>query len=711
MTPSLRSSWSPAVLCLATLAAAAEPPLHYPPARKADVVDDYFGTRVPDPYRWLEDADSEETARWVEANNALTRSYLRGPRREAIARRLTELYDYPRTSAPVKEGNRYFFKRNSGLQDQSVLFVREGLAGPERVLLDPNRLSADGTVALTSYAPSRDGARLGYSLSRGGSDRQEIYVRDVATGKDLADTILWAKFTSLAWTPDGSGFYYTRFPRPGTVPPEDENYRSQVYFHRLGDPQEKDALVFESPSRKEVIWIATLSRDGRYLVLTGSQGSSDKSEVHVLDRRAPGGRPEALFPGFEDAWTFVGAAEGRLFFLTDQGAPRWRIVAVDWAKGSRAPDVVVPEGPDKLDSALLAGGRLVVQSLKNASSRLSVHDLAGGTVRAIELPTLGTVTAMSGEADDPELFFEFTSFAYPTVPYRYDVPGGTLHPFEASKARVRGDDYEVEQVFYPSKDGTRVSMFVVRKKGLPRDGNRPTLLSAYGGFNVSLTPAFSVSKLFWLQEGGVYAMPNLRGGGEYGEAWHEAGMLDKKQNVFDDFVAAAEWLLASGYTRTSRLAIQGGSNGGLLVGAALVQRPDLFGAVVCQVPVADMLRYHLFTVGRFWIPEYGSAENPEQFPFLYRYSPYHNVREGAKYPPTLVTTADTDDRVAPGLAKKFAARLQAASGGDAPMLIRVETKAGHGGGKPVSKQIDEVADVYAFVFKALAVGDVATARR
>jgi prolyl oligopeptidase len=701
MTRSLRPWPALALAAAATLAAGADAKIDYPAARKADVVQDYFGTRVADPYRWLEDADLPETAKWVEANNAITEGYLAGPERESIRKRLTELYDYPRTSAPEKQGTRYFLKRNTGLQNQSVLFVREGLKGAERVLIDPNALSADGTVALTSYSATQDGALLGYSLSRSGSDRQEIYVRDVATGKDLADKILWAKFTNLSWTPDKSGFYYTRFPQPGTVPKEDENYFSKVYFHKLGDAQEKDALVFDSPERKELLWIASLSLDGRYLVITGFEGSSSKAEVWVLDRSSAAAKPEKLFAGFADAFTFVGAVDGRLFFLTDKGAPLWRIGVVDFAKGSRELKPAVAEGKNRIEEAFVVNRQLVVHRLHNASSEVAVHGLDGALVKTLTLPALGTVAFLTGDADDDEMFFEFTSFAYPTTPYRYDFKTGTLAAFEESRAKVRGGDYDVTQVWYPSKDGTKVSMFIVSRKGLTLDGNRPTMLSAYGGFNVSITPTFSASKLLWLERGGVYAVPNLRGGGEYGEAWHQAGMLEKKQNVFDDFIAAGEWLIANKYTRKERLVIQGGSNGGLLVGAAMVQRPDLFGAVVCQVPVADMLRYHLFTVGRFWIPEYGSADDAKQFPFLFRYSPYHNVKDGVAYPPTLVTTADTDDRVAPGLAKKFAARLQAANGGPNPMLIRVETKAGHGGGKPISKQIDEMADIYAFVYKAL----------
>ena len=673
----------------------------YPPAKQGAIVQDYGGVKVPDPYRWLENADDPDTVRWVDAENALTRSYVDGPRREAIKARVTALLDFPRVSVPEKQGPRYFFTRNSGLQNQSVLYVREGLDGPERVLLDPNALSADGTVALVGTAPTQDGALLGYSLSRSGSDRQEIYVRDVATGKDLPDKVL-AKFTGIVWTPDKTGFYYTRFPQPGSVPAGDENYFAKVYFHRLGESQDKDTLVFESPDRKEVIWGANLTLDGRYLILSGNEGSSDKSEVWIADRTGDG-KPALLFKGFADAWAYVGDADGRLFFMTDKGAPLWRLVAVDVAHGGREAAPVLAEGKERLESVSIVNKQIVVKRLKDASSRLLVHALDGREVATIALPALGTISSVTGEADDTEMFFDFTSFAYPSTPFRYDFKTGKTSEFAHVDAKVDASAYEVKQAWYPSKDGTKVPMFVVHKKGLALDGRRPTILYGYGGFNVNMTPSFSASRLYWLEQGGVYALANLRGGGEFGEAWHQAGMLDRKQNVFDDFIAAAEWLVKSGYTSRDRLAVQGGSNGGLLVGAVLTQRPDLFGAAVCQVPVADMLRYHLFTVGRFWIPEYGSADDPKQFAFLYTYSPYHNVREGTSYPPTLVTTADTDDRVAPGLAKKFAARLQAATGGEAPILIRVETKAGHGGGKPVSKQIDEIADIYAFLFRALTV--------
>ena len=709
-TPRFAAAAAIALMPLALVAANVDSRLAYPPARKAAVVDDYNGVKVQDPYRWLENADDPETAAWVEKENALTRSLLDRPEREAIKQRLTELFNYPRLSVPTRRGQRYFYSRNTGLQNQSVLFVREG-DGPERVLIDPNTLSADGTVALNSTMTTRDGSLLAYTLSRSGSDREEIYVRDVATGKDLDDKLLWAKFTSLTWTPDKTGLYYQRFPVPGTVPAGDENYFGKVYFHRLGDPQDKDALVFGHPD-KDVTFATDITRDGRYLVLTAFKGASPKTEIYVLDRMGASGEPHllAFTKGFADAWGFIGEDGGRFYFQTDKDAPLNRVVSVPAGVMSQAPVEVVAQGRDKLSYSAIVNHRLVLGRLKNASDRLFVHGLDGRLEKEITLPTLGSVGAWSGEADDEELFLGFTSFTFPSTPYRYSFKDAALAEFEKIKGTVDAAAYEVEQVWAPSKDGTKVSMFLVHKKGLARDGQRPTLLTGYGGFNIDMTPSYSSARFVWLERGGLLAVVNLRGGGEYGEAWHQAGMLEKKQNVFDDFIGAAEWLVKSGWTRSERLAIQGASNGGLLVGAAIVQRPELFGAAICQVPVADMLRYHLFTVGRYWIPEYGSAENPAQFPFLYKYSPYHNVKDGTRYPATLVTTADTDDRVAPGLAKKFAARLQEATAGDKPVLIRIETKAGHGAGKPISKQIDEQADIYTFLLWQLGAEREGTAK-
>ena len=683
----------------------------YPRAPLGNVVDDYHGTRVADPYRWLEDASATETASWVQEQNALTSRMVSTPARPDIARRLGELYDYSRLTAPIRRGGRYFFTLNTGLQNQAVLCVQDGLDGNRRVLLDPNLLSADGTVALTAMAPSHDGALVAYALSRNGSDRQEIYVKDVATAADRSDTVLWAKFTTPTWTSDSAGFYYTRFPRPGAVPVEHENYFARVYYHRLGEPQENDELIYERPDDPEIVLTVDISTDGRWVVLTAFKGSSDNSEVFAIDRLAGDRSPRPLFQGFGAAFTFADAAGDCLYFRTTHEAPRGRAIAVDvsaavpptMADGLVPFVEIVPEHADTLSTVTVIGGKLVTVVLHHASDRIRTYAIDGSNAGEIRLPGLGSLSGLTGRADDPELFLRFSSFIQPPTVYRTNVDVALLQPFgPAGNTAIDPTRFEVAQVWYPSQDGTRVSMFLVHRRGIAHDGKRPVFLTAYGGFNISMTPQFDPAHFLWLERDGVIAVPNLRGGGEYGEAWHHAGMFDRKQNVFDDFIAAAEWLIANDYTRPERLAIEGGSNGGLLVGAAMVQRPDLFGAVVCRVPVVDMLRYHLFTIGRFWISEYGSADEVQQFKYLFAYSPLHNVRDGTRYPPTLIATADTDDRVAPGMAKKFTARLQAATPASAgPILIRVETKAGHGAGKPVAKQIDEEADIFAFLFRYL----------
>jgi prolyl oligopeptidase len=685
----------------------------YPPARLADVVDDYHGTLVPDPYRWLEDADSPETVAWVEAQNALVRRVVDVPLRGRVVARLTALHDFPRTGAPERRGSRYFYSFHDGTANQPVLLVQEGLDGEPRVLLDPNTLSPDGTVALTAFSPSPDGLLVACALSHGGSDWQDLHVRDVATGTDRPDVLKWARFTTLSWRHDASGFFYTRFPEPGTVPPGDEHYGARVFFHRLGTPQEADRLVAERPDDREVITVASVSDDGRWLVLMGFKGASEKSEVSVVDLQAEPWLVRPLVTGFDASFVFADAVGSRLYFRTDLDALLGRVVAVDLARGIPSPgpagrvrfESVVGEQADTLSSLAVVGRRLVAVYLRNASDHVQLVELDGTPAGEVALPGLGALSGLTGRVDEPELFLRYSSFIEPPTVYRVDLASLARTRFgRAGSPLVDPGAYEISQVWYPSKDGTRISMFLVHRKDLVRDGLRPTLLTGYGGFNISLTPQFDPSLFLWLDVNGVVAVPNLRGGGEYGEAWHKAGMLERKQRVFDDFVAAAEWLIAERYTRPGRLAIEGGSNGGLLVGAAMVQRPELFGAVVCRVPVVDMLRYHRFTVGRFWIPEYGSADDPAQFPFLYAYSPLHHVRDGVAYPPTLITTADTDDRVAPGMAKKFAARLQAAVRADAgPVLIRVETRAGHGAGKPVSKQIEEQADIFTFVSGSLSI--------
>ncbi|MDE3154218.1 MAG: S9 family peptidase [Acidobacteriota bacterium] len=677
----------------------------YPPARPLDLVDDYHGTPVPDPYRWLEEAEAPETVAWVAAENELTRSRLDGPAREALIPRLTALHRYARTSAPVRRGSRWFYTRNDGQQNQAVLLVREvHSTAPARALVDPNVISADGTTALTAFEPDDDGRRVVYGLSRNGSDRQELFVHDVDRGVDLDDRLLWAKFVSLAWLKDGSGFFYTRFPEPGTVPEEQENYFCRLCFHRLGDPQSADRVVHERPDDPMIVFEIDLTDDGRHLVVVARHGASDKSEVWIRDLHDPQDRLVPIFTGFEAAWHFVGSHDDRFFFITDAGAPLGRLVSVrptgpDFSSVEQVE--VVGESADRLSAGSVAGGQLVTVSMHDAADRMEVRSLDGTFERTIPLPEPGSILEFSGRAEDLDAFVQFTSFTRPPSVFRVGVSSGAVEEWDPLTLAIDPVAYETQQVWLTSKDGTRVPMFLVHRLGVTADGARPVLLGGYGGFNISLTPEFDPGAFVWLDRGGVMAVVNLRGGGEFGEAWHEAGMLARKQNVFDDFIAAAEWLVSSGWSRPDRIAIEGGSNGGLLVGAVMTQRPELFGAVVCRVPVADMLRYHLWTVGRFWIAEYGCADDPEQFRWLYAYSPYHNVRAGTAYPPTLVMTADTDDRVAPGMAKKFAARLQAATSSDAPVLIRVETRAGHGAGKSIARKIEEEADIYAFLFRYL----------
>ncbi len=674
---------------------------NYPPTRKSAIIDTFHGVTVADPYRWIEDASTEETKAWIDAQNVLTRSFLDGPVRDGLVKRLTELYDYPRTGVPARGGNRYFYSHNPGLLNQPVLCVQDGPDGTPRVLLDPNALSPDGTIALTVAAVNHQGTLVAYGLSWSGSDRQAIFIRDVDSGRDLGDRLQWVKFASIAWLKDATGFYYTRFPEPGTVADGDENYFNRVCFHRLGDPQERDALIFDRPGERETVFDVAISDDEHWVVITAFQGSSDKSEVYVLDRAHPNAPLRPLFTGFSAAYHFIQGDGNRLFFHTDDQAPRGRIIAIRPAEPGTRVEQVVAETGDKLSTALLVHGTLAVSYLHNASDRLRLFDLSGVRAGEIELPGIGSLTGVSGRPHDTELFFVFTSFTHAPASYRYDFEAGRLEPFKAAGDRIDSSAFTTTQVWYPSRDGTPISMFLVHRKDIEKDGRRPVLLTGYGGFNISLTPAFDPASFVLLERGGMVAVANLRGGGEYGEAWHQAGMFERKQNVFDDFLAAAEWLIANGYTTPAKLAIEGGSNGGLLTGAALVQRPELFGAVICRVPVADMLRYHRFTVGAFWVSEYGSADDPAQFPYLYRYSPYHNVQDGVAYPPALVMTADTDDRVFPGMAMKFAARLQEADADDTPILLRVEMKAGHGAGKPVSKMIEEDADIFAFLFRYL----------
>ena len=678
----------------------------YPPARKSDVVDDYHGTKVADPYRWLEDVDSPETHAWVEAENRVTFAYLEQiPERERIRKRLTALWDYPKYGAPFKKGGRYFFFKNSGLQNQAVLYTQRSLTGEPEVLLDPNALSADGTVALSILAFAEDGRTMVYGTSGSGSDWQEFRVRDVTTKQDKSDHLKWIKFSGAAWTHDGAGFFYSRYPEPaaGVDPLLDVNHNQKVYYHKLGTDQSADRLIYERPDHPDWGFGVEVSADGRYAVYTVWLGTDRRNRIYYQDLGAPNApKLDApvvrLLDAFDASYGFVGNNGPVFFFQTDNAAPRSRIVAVD----TRNPDArswreLVPQAADPIEGSQIVHNTFVIRYLHDAASVLRLFALDGRPAGDVKLPTLGSIASVTGEPKDDEMFYAFTSFLYPTTIFRHDFKTGQSSVFKAPEISFDASSYETVQVFYRSKDGTRAPLFLTYKKGLKRDGQNPTYLYAYGGFNVNMTPGFSIGVLAWLEMGGVYAQAVLRGGSEYGEEWHQAGMLERKQNVFDDFIAAAEYLIAEGYTSPPKLAIGGGSNGGLLIGAVLNQRPELFGAALPAVGVMDMLRFHKFTIGWAWVTEYGSADSVAQFPALYRYSPIHNMKPGTKYPPTLVTTADHDDRVVPGHSFKYAATLQATQAGPAPVLIRIETKAGHGAGKPTAKIIEEQTDRWAFL--------------
>jgi prolyl oligopeptidase len=677
--------------------------INYPAARKSDQVDDYHGVKVADPYRWLEDLDSEETRQWVEAENKLSFGFLAAvPARAALKERLTKLWNYEKYGVPLKEGNRYFYLRNSGLQNQSVLYTVTALDAPPQMILDPNTLSPDGTVAVSGVQVSPDGKLLAYSLSASGSDWQEWKVRDVETSTDLSDHLKWVKFSGVSWTRDGKGFFYSRYDEPKGDTLKATNYFQKVYFHKLGTPQTEDVLVYERPDQKDWLFGGVVSEDGNYLVITVYQGTDVKNRVYYKDLKAAESPVVKLLDDFDAAYTFVGNEGTRFWFQTDLQSPRGKVIEIDVSNAARSNwKVVVPEAKEALQTVSFVNHKFVLNYLKDAYTQVKIHDASGKFLTEIKFPDIGSAEGFGGKAKDKETFYSFTGFTTPTTIYRYDMVTGKSTVFRQPKVDLNPGDYETKQVFYTSRDGTKVPMFITHKKGLKLDGNNPTYLYGYGGFNVSLPPAFSVANLVWMEMGGVYAQPNLRGGGEYGEDWHQGGMKLKKQNVFDDFIAAAEWLIANKYTSTPKLAIGGGSNGGLLVGAAITQRPELFGAALPSVGVMDMLRFQKFTIGWAWVSDYGSSDNPEEFKALYAYSPLHNIKPGMKYPATLITTADHDDRVWPGHSFKFAATLQAAQGGDAPVLIRIETKAGHGAGKPTSKLIEEIADRWAFLVKTL----------
>lgn len=686
--------------------------LSYPQARMDDVVDDYHGKAVKDPYRWLEEPASAETQEWVAKQNQLTFKWLKEVEsREAFEARLNELWNYERYGVPYWKGKgkkrQYFYSKNDGLQNQAVLYRLKTLDGEPKVLIDPNTLSRDGTTALGATAISKDGKKIAYALQKSGSDWMEWHVRDVDSGEDLKDVIEWSKFAGASWTHDGKGFFYARYPEPEKGDEhESANYNHKIYYHRIGTPQSADQLVAEDKDDKEHGFDAHVTDDGKYVVIHVWKGTDRRNRIWVMkigNMKLPKRTPKVtkLLNDFDAAYTFVGNNGSTFYFQTDLDAPRGKLIAVDLKKPDRKNwKTIIEQGEDKLESVRMIGKGFLVQWLHSAHQRVSFHKMSGAKVRDIDLPTIGSAGGFYGEPDDMETFYAFTSFTYPTTIFHLDLKTGESKPYRQPKVAFEPSAFETKQVTVKSKDGTEVPMFVVHQKGLELNGTNPTLLYGYGGFNIPLTPGFKPELVAWLERGGVYAMPNLRGGGEFGEDWHRAGMLENKQNVFDDFAAAAKYLVAQKYTSKDKLGISGRSNGGLLVGASITQNPDLFGAAIAGVGVLDMLRYHRFTIGHAWVSEYGSAEEAEQFPFLFAYSPLHNAKP-ANYPPLLITTASTDDRVVPAHSYKFAATMQKAQQGEAPILIRIETKAGHGAGKPVAKVIEEKADEFSFLWRAL----------
>jgi len=686
----------------ATVSRAAEN--RYPATEHIGQTDNYHGTSVADPFRWLEDDNSSQTKAWVEAQNKVTFGYLdQIPERKAIRERLTKLWNFERYGIPFKEGGRYFFTKNDGLQNQSVLYTTASLSESPRILLDPNKLTTDGTAALSGYAISEDGNFMAYGVASAGSDWQEWKVRDVRTAEDVKDHIKWVKFSSASWTKDGKGFFYSRYdePKPGQTL-KGVNYFQKLYFHRLGSPQSDDTLIYDRPDQKEWGFGGFVTDDGRFLIISVSQGTDTRNRVFYKDLQKPASKVVELLNQFDADYSFIDNDGPLFWFRTDLDAPRGRVIAIDITKPERADwTEIIPQTAETLRGVNLLNDQFVLTYLKDAYSVVKVFSRNGKFIRDVDLPGIGTVGGFGGKRKDTETFYSFTSFTTPGTIYRYDLRTGQSTVFRQPKLDCDPSQYETTQVFYPSKDGTKVPMFITRKRGLKNDPGNPALLYGYGGFNISITPGFSVTKLVWLEMGGTYAVANLRGGGEYGEDWHRAGMKLQKQNVFDDFISAAEYVVASNYTSSPKLAIEGRSNGGLLVGACMTQRPDLFGVALPGVGVMDMLRFHKFTIGWAWTSDYGSADDPDQFKALYAYSPLHNLKPGVKYPSTFITTADHDDRVVPAHSFKFAARLQECQSAANPALIRIETKAGHGAGKPTAKMIEESADELSFLVHEL----------
>lgn len=703
-------SWKICLASAATLGcfismSAEEIKLNYPESPKVTQVDEYFGTEVPDPYRWLEDPDSDQTREWVKNQSAFARSYLdQLPHRDTIQKRVTDLWNYEKFGVPFARGSRIFFFRNSGLQNQSVLYYRDQPGSEPVELIDPNKLSKDGTIALSSVSVSHDGAYLAYAISRSGSDWKEWKVREVESGKDLDDHIKWSKFSSASWSADNAGFYYSRYDEPNEGDEfEAVNYFQKLYFHKIGTPQSEDNLIFHDPDNKEWGFDGSESEDGKYLIISIWKGTDRRNQLYFKDLESPDSSVIRLIHSFEAEYAFIGNDGTKFWFRTDLDAPKSRVIEIDTLNPDKVEiKELIPEQDFTLTSVSAVGGRFITHYLKDAKSVIEIYQTNGDHIQSLKLPGIGSISGFGGKFSQKQTYYSFTSFNTPGSVFKLDIPSLTSTPFFIPELKFNPDDYVTRQVFYSSKDGTRIPMFISHRKDMDFSSPRPAYLYGYGGFNISLPPRFSVSNLAWMEMGGIYAQANLRGGGEYGETWHKAGTKLQKQNVFDDFIGAAEYLIENKMTSSKQLTIGGGSNGGLLVGACANQRPNLYAVALPAVGVMDMLRFQKFTIGWAWTSDYGSAEHSkEEFDALYAYSPYHNLKPGTKYPSVMVTTADHDDRVVPAHSFKYAARLQECHAGANPAIIRIESKAGHGAGKPTQKIIEEVADKWAFVFSQI----------
>jgi prolyl oligopeptidase len=687
------------LLLISMMACTNNPPFQYPETRKGEVVDNYHGTKVADPYRWLEDDMSEETRAWVKAQNEVTFAYLESiPFRNKVKERMTEVLDYPKMGLPFKEGEHYFYTYNTGLQNQDIIYVRDQPDGEGVVFLDPNKFSEDGTVAISAVSVSNDHRYFAYGISRGGSDWNEFYVKEIDTGRDLEDHLQWIKFSGIGW--QGNGFYYTRYDKPAEGDElKAENKNAKIFYHRVGTSQEEDFLVHEDPVHPDLGFSVEVSEDEQYIFLYATESTSgnalafrkagnEKGEFNWLDR------------DFDNEYVVIGNKDRMIFVRTNLDAPRYKLIGIDLEHPGKENwvDIIPEDEKNVLESATLAGGKIIVTYLQDAYNIARVYNLDGSVIHDIKLPGIGSLGGISAKMKEKTAFYSFSSFNYPSTIFKYDLETNTSSLYYAPEVDFDASDYETQQIFFESKDGTMVPMFIVHKKGLELTGKNPTLLYGYGGFNVTYSPSFSTIRSLWLEQGGIFALANIRGGGEYGEEWHKAGTVLQKQNVFDDFIAAAEYLIKQNYTSQSKLAIYGGSNGGLLIGAVINQRPDLFAVAVPMVGVMDMLRFHKFTIGRYWTVDYGSSEDPEEFKYLLGYSPLHNISEDLEYPAVLVTTGDHDDRVVPAHSFKYIATLQEKYHGENPVMIRINTDAGHGAGKPMSKIIEEYSDIWSFIW-------------